>query len=175
MQTLMAHHLIALLFSSAQYTTSPCMKPTRPVHHRHTPEIVFSHISLCLALLSSLPVQLSLSFHFFQSPSFLIRYSCPLLFIPLYLCFYPHPCVYVSLLLLWTPPPPLHLPSVTGSLFSADVPLVSGGLAGRQQKWLWDWGMAALLSLTHRATLMSLQLHIYRVDRGVGEWGGGGV
>lgn len=77
--------------------------------------------------------------------------------------------VCVSLLLLWTPPTHPHLPSLAGSLFSADLPLVSSGLAGRQQKWLWDWGMAALLSLTHRATLMSLQLHTYRVDRGMRE------
>lgn len=137
----MAHYLIALLFSSAQHTTSPGMKPTHPVHHQHhTTEILFSHVSLFPTPLSSSPVQRSLSFHF----------AAPL-FSPLCLCFYPCLCVClsvcVSLLLLWIPPPP-HVPSLAGSLFRADVPLVSSGLAGRQQKWLWDWGMAALLSLT---------------------------
>ncbi len=160
----MAHHLIALLFSSAQYTTSPCMKPMRPVHHHHTPEIFPSPSVSCTAFISPC--------HFlsiFQPTSFLIRYSCPPHFIPLYLCFYPRLCVCLCLsAVALNPHPPPHLPSA-GSLFSADVPLVSSGLAGRQQKWLWDWGMAALLSLTHRATMMRLQPHTYRVDRGARE------
>lgn len=84
-----------------------------------------------------------------------------------HLCFCPHisVSVWVFPLLLWSPPAHPHLSSLAGSLFSADVPLVSGGLAARQQKWLWDWGMAAL-SLAHRAILMNFQLHTYRVDSG---------
>lgn len=41
--------------------------------------------------------------------------------------------------------PPSQFVSMAGSVFSADVPLVSSGLAGRQQKWLWDWGDGSLV------------------------------
>lgn len=129
----MAHRLIALLFSSAQYTTSPCMKPTRPVHHRHTPEILFSHLPpiSCNAFIYLRPTEACLSF---CRPS-------PFLFCtlahPLYLCFCPPLCVCLFFCLCLSAAalsPPPHLPSLAGSLFSADVPLVSSGLAGRQQK-----------------------------------------
>lgn len=167
----MAHHLIALLFSSAQYTTSPSMKPTHPVHH-HTTAILFSYLSPFRAPLLSIPVQLSSSLHFsFPLLPYLVQ-------LPLSLFFSMFASILISVsvwffpLLLWSPPAHPHVSSLAGSLFRADVPLVSGGLAGRQQKWLWDWGMAALLSLTHRAILMSLQLHTYRVDSGVRKQGG---
>lgn len=133
----MAHHLIALLFSSAEYTTSPCMKPTRPVHHHHTPETLPSPLSLfCSAFIS--PFLTVTFFPFFFFP-LCFQCRCPH-FIPFYLCFCMYACLCVCLLLCT--PSPLILPSLTSSVFSADVPLVSGGLAGRQQKWLWDWGMA---------------------------------
>lgn len=130
-QTLMAHHLIALLFSSVWYTTSPCMKSTHPLLQHHTTEIHPPHpTSLTL---SSLPVHRSLS-----SPR---PPSLPQLFIATSL--FLSVCICISMLLLWIPPP--HFVSMADSVFSADVPLVSSGLAGRQQKWLWDWGDGSLV------------------------------
>lgn len=166
----MAHHLIALLFSSAQYMTSPCMKPTHSAHHHHTPEILSSPLP------SFLP-----RFHLFQckcdSVYIFLFFLVPLkkfnwtielstLFFSLcYLCFCP--LLFVCMCLLQWIPTPCYFPFLAGSLFSADVPLVSSGLAGRQQKWLWDWGMAAVLSLTHRTTLNSLWPHTCRAERRV--------
>lgn len=139
----MAHHLIALFLSSARDTTSPCIIPIHPIyHHSHTAEILFSHISLCFMHCFRLSVQLS-----FSSPH---PFSSIQLFIPPLLYLHPRLWAWLSvslLLLLWFPSPPRIL-SLACSVFSADVPLVSSGLAGRQQKWLWDWGMAALLSVT---------------------------
>lgn len=140
----MAHHLIALLLSSTRDTTSLCIITIHPIHHHsHTTEILFSHISLCFMHCFHLSVQLSLS-----SPH---PFSSTQLFIPPLLYLYPRLWARLSvsllLLLLWFPSPPRIL-SLACSVFSADAPLVSSGLAGRQQKWLWDWGMADLLSVT---------------------------
>lgn len=72
------------------------------LYETHAPRSLPSHardslfpISLFPAPLSSLPVQLSLSFHF-SVPFFLILHSCPPFFIPLCLCFYPCLCVCLS-------------------------------------------------------------------------------
>lgn len=135
----------------------------------HTRDSLFP-ASQFLAPLSSISVQmwLCLYFIFFSSPKiFLIeQYSCPPFFFSLcYLCFCP--LLFVCMCLLQWIPTPCYFPFLAGSLFSADVPLVSSGLAGRQQKWLWDWGMAAVLSLTHRTTLNSLWPHTCRAERRV--------
>lgn len=130
----MAHHLIALLFSSAQHTTSPSMKPTHPVHH-HTTETLFPYLSLlCSAFVYSCPTVTFFTF-FIPPPSFLVTvasislYSSLSLFLSSSLCLFGsfHCCSEAK-----SPTP--HLSSLAGSLISADVPLVSGGLAGRQQK-----------------------------------------
>lgn len=52
--------------------------------------------------------------------------------------------VFASLCFCSESPPPRFV-SMAGSVFSADEPLVSSGLAGRQQKWLWDWGDGSLV------------------------------
>lgn len=133
----MAHHLIALLFSSAQYTTSPSMKPMYPVHN-HTTEILFPLFAhVVLRFIYSCPTVTFFTF-FIPPPSLLGTVAS--IFILLCLCLYPHLSVCLGLSTAALKPPPTPLLS--------SVPLVSGGLAGRQQKWLWDWGMAALLSLT---------------------------
>lgn len=141
-QTLMAHHLIALLFSSAQYTTSRWMKPTHPVHH-HARGFLFLHINEIAALLSSPPCP---TCHFWP-----IFFQCPLLYPPLPLLLLSSLCLSVS---LWRCPPSFRprFPS-----FGERVPLVSGGLAGRPQKWLWGWGMAALFSLADKPSNAYLQ------------------
>ena len=86
----MAHRLIALLFSSVQYTTSPCMKPTRPVHHHHTPEILFSSPSISCNTFISLRPTARLSFRR-PSPSLFCSLAHPL-----YLCFCPPLCIRLS-------------------------------------------------------------------------------
>lgn len=85
--------------------------PRPPPPPPHTRDSLFSpHLPPFPAPLSSLPVQLSLSFHFSVPPSFLILYSCPpSLFLSVFVSILVS--VYVSLLL-----PPPHLPSLTGSL-----------------------------------------------------------
>lgn len=125
--------------------------PRSPPHSRDSlfPSLMVS----CSAFISPCPTD---TFSPFLFPLLLHLVQCPppqsLFFVSILVS----DPVCVSLL-LWSLPPDLL--SLVGSLFNADVPLVSGGLAGRQQKWLWGWGMAVLLSMTHRATLVSLWLH----------------
>lgn len=131
----MAHHLIALLFSSAWYTTSPCLKPTRPVACQRF-SFLISSISYT-AFISSF--RLSLSAHFSVSPFFFMQPGCPSLFAPFPLLFYACLCVSlsvcVSLPLLKSPFTALPISPIPAvAVFSADVPLVNGGLAGRKQK-----------------------------------------
>ena len=125
-QTLMAHHLIALLFFH-QCGTRPLFAWKPHTRFSSTTEVHYS----TSPLLSSLPVQVFLSS---PSPS-----SLPQLFMLLFF----HLCICIILLLFWIPPP--HFVSMAGSVFSADEPLVSSGLAGREQKWLWDWGNGSLV------------------------------
>lgn len=123
----MAHHLIAVLFFH-QCSTRPPSAWKPHIRFSSTTEVNYS-TSL---MLPSLPVQVFLS-----SPS---PTSLPQLFMH---CLSFQPCVCIALLLFWIPPP--HFVSMAGSVFSADEPLVSSGLAGRQQKWLWDWGEGSLV------------------------------
>lgn len=74
-------------------------------------------------MLSSLPVQLSLA-NPPSSPHATALYCSHFIFIL---------CLHLSAPVL-TPPPSSQFVSMAGSVFSADVPLVSSGLAGRQQK-----------------------------------------
>lgn len=139
--------------------------PRSPPHNRDSLSLSL-HVVLCFHLfLSNCHI-----LYIFHPPSLLPLYSCLYLslFFSIFVSILISVSVWVFPLLLWSQAPTPHLSSLAGSLVSADVPLVSGGLAGRQQKWLWDWGVAALLSLTHRTTLMSFEMHTYRVDSGRG-------
>lgn len=99
-----------------------------PPHTRDFP------ISLCFLHCFHLSLSNCRFLSIFQPPSFLIRYSCPpSLFLSIFVSILVSASV--SLCCCSEPHHPRpHLPSLAGSLFSADVPLVSSGLAGRQQK-----------------------------------------
>lgn len=133
MQTLVAHHLIAVLFSSVQYATSPCMKSTQPVQHTSYNRNSFFPTSLTL---SSLPVQMSLS----SAP------SSPHCNGSLLLRLYFDPCVCISLLLFWSPPPNLF-PWLVLSLVQM-CPWSAVAWLGDNRSDFETGGMAALLSLT---------------------------
>lgn len=148
-QTLMAHRLIAVLFSSLRYATS--------LHVKHTPgsaappKVTIPHLER---------FHLSLSECFFSAPS---PPSLPQLLMH-HLFF--HPSTSIALLLIWIPPPPPHSSFRFHGWFCLSCRWAPGqqwpgwettevtlGLGGWQPCCHW-----------HRATLMRIQL--WRSDRG---------
>lgn len=136
-RTLMAHHLIAVLFSSAWYATSPCIKSTRPVQRHHTTEIHFSYISN--AFISPCP---TVSLAPPSSPHATALYFSLFIFIL---------CLHLSAPVLTPAPPPPRPPNLFPWLVLSLVQMCPWSAVA----WLGDnrsdfetGGMAALLSLT---------------------------
>lgn len=130
----MAHHLIALLFFistvhdlSRNETHAPRSPPP------YTSHFLFPSPSVsCSAFFSPCPTVTF--FPLFSPPPFFFCTVGPLLYSSLSLLLSLSLCLAVCVSLCCCSEHPPNLPSLTGSLFFADVPLVSGGLAGRQQK-----------------------------------------
>lgn len=149
----MAHSLIALLFSSAHYTTSPSMKPTHAAHHHHHPLLPSLSVS-CTPFIFPCPAA---PFVPFCAPppfvSILVSMSV-FLSVSLWCCSVSHPH-------------PMSLPLLVLSLVHMCPWSAVAWLGDNRSDF--ETGGWQPCRHWHRATLMSLRLQ--RVDRVVRERG----